>query len=178
MNHLYVRYQAVEKSIQNQLSKLRELQKKRDQYYENARNLDSWITSAEEKLKIYEEISGPKAITFYQSRLKELKTFNEEKEQGHAIFNVTTEAGEALYSKLNPDDREAIRSDLKNLRSRLDNVTDRANIIYKKVENDMMHRSSFEDKFSQVSDIKYSISNEIQQIILIYFFVLGKTMGY
>lgn len=151
VNQLYVRYQAVEKSVQNQLSKLRELQKNRDQYYENAKDLDSWITSAEEKLKIYEEISGPKPITFYQVRLKEIKTFNEEKEQGQVIFNLTTEAGEALFSKLNPEDKETIRSELRNLRSRLDNVTDRANIIYKKVENDMMHRSSFEDKFSQVS---------------------------
>ena len=127
-----------------------ELQTNRNQYQENAKQLDDWITRAEEKLKIFEEITGPKPITFYQVRLKELKNFGEEREKGQTIFNLTVEAGEALYSKINPDDRETIRLELRNLRSRLDSLADRANIVYKKVESDMMHRSSFEDKYSQV----------------------------
>jgi nesprin-1 len=129
---------------------LKQLKKNRDEYEENAKQLDSWISRAEEKLKIYEESTGPKPITFYEVRLKELKSFSEEREKGQILFNQTAEAGEALYSKINLDDRERIRSELKNLRSRLDCLTDKANIIYKKIESDMMHRSSFEDKFSQV----------------------------
>lgn len=150
VHHLYARYQAVEKFISQQLDKLNEMKRNRDEYEANAKQLDQWITRAEEKLKMYEEISGPKPMTFYQVRLKELKTFGEEREKGQAIFNATAEAGEALYSKINPDDRETIRADLRNLRSRLDNLTDRANLLHKKVENDMMHRSSFEDKYSQI----------------------------
>ncbi|XP_032455805.1 nesprin-1 isoform X11 [Nasonia vitripennis] len=150
VHHLYARYEAVEKFISQQLNKLDEMQINRDEYEKNAKQLDQWITKAEEKLKTYEEISGPKPMTFYQVRLKELKTFNDEREKGQAIFNATAESGEALYSKINPDDRETIRADLRNLRSRLDNLTDRTNLVYKKVENDMMHRSSFEDKYSQI----------------------------
>ena len=103
-------------------------------------------------------------MTFYQMRLNELKVFNEERDKGQIIFNSTAEAGEALYSKINPDFREIVRSELKNLRSRLDKLGDRANAAFKKIENDMMHRSSFEDKYSQVS---FSKSKYFSTIIVI-----------
>lgn len=150
VNHLNARFETIDKFIKQYLDKLKQLKNNRNQYLQSSQQLDSWINGAEEKLKVYEEISGPKPISFYQSRLKELKTFTEDREKGQSLFNLTVEAGEALYSKINPDEREKIRSELRNLRTRLDNLTDRANMIYKKVENDMMHRSSFEDKYSQI----------------------------
>lgn len=133
------------------MEKLKELKLNQSKFSENVKKLESWIKNAEEKLKIYEEMSGPKPITFYQSRLKELQIFTEEREKGQNIFNETSDTGEAMYPKINPDIREKIRTEIKNLRSKLDNITDRASTLNKKVESDMMHRSSFEDKYSQVN---------------------------
>ncbi|KAL7297367.1 hypothetical protein TKK_0009753 [Trichogramma kaykai] len=150
INHLDARFEAIEKFIVQQISKLQELYINRIQYLKNLNELESLISKCEETLKIYEEIGGAKPMSFYQSRLNELKAFNEEKEKGQSLYNSTAEAAEALYPKINPEEREAVRSGLRILRSRLDNLTDKTNLIHKKVESDMMHRSSFEDKYSQV----------------------------
>jgi len=150
VGHLNTRYQSVLKSLAQHLDKLRELKQIRGQYVANVKELESWLQNAERKLKTFDEISGPKPMTFYQSRLKELKAFAEEREIGQAILNRTAETGEALFARITPDYREIIRGELRNLRNRVEALADRANVIYKKIESDMMHRSSFEDKYSQV----------------------------
>ncbi|XP_071567068.1 muscle-specific protein 300 kDa isoform X8 [Temnothorax nylanderi] len=150
VGHLNTRYHSVLKFLVQHLDRLRELKQIRAQYATNVKELESWLLNAEQKLKIFDEISGPKPMTFYQSRLKELKAFREERETGQAILNRTAEAGETLFTRITPDQRELIRSELRNLRSRVEALADRANVIYKKIESDMMHRSSFEDKYSQV----------------------------
>ncbi|XP_014483634.1 PREDICTED: nesprin-1 isoform X6 [Dinoponera quadriceps] len=150
VGNLNTRYQYVLKFLAQHLDRLRELQQIRSQYVANVKELESWLQNAERKLKVFNEISGPKPMTFYQSRLKELKAFGEERETGQTILNRTAETGETLFARITPDHREVIRAELKNLRNRVETLADRANVIYKKIESDMMHRSSFEDKYSQV----------------------------
>lgn len=150
VGHLNARYQTIRKFLNQQLKKLEELKATRDQYKSSAKELEDWLIDAEKKLNAFDEISGPKPITFYQNKLKELKTFNENREVGQAILNRTIEAGENLYSKINSNHREIIRTELRNLRNRVDALADRASTTYKKIESDMMHRSSFEDKYTQV----------------------------
>lgn len=150
VGHLNTRYQAIVKFLSSHLERLEEVGKGRDQYNANVKELEAWIKNAEQKLNKFGEISGPKAITFYQSRLKELKGFADEREKGQVILNRTAEAGEALYARITPENRETIRTELRSLRSQVESLTDRANVIYKRIESDMMHRSSFEDKYSQV----------------------------
>ncbi|EZA53954.1 Nesprin-1 [Ooceraea biroi] len=150
VGHLNTRYRSVLKSLAQHLDKLRELKQIRGQYVANVKELESWLQNAEQKLKTFGEVSGAKPMTFYQSRLKELKAFAEERETGQAISNRTAETGEALFARITPDYREIIRGELRNLRNRVEALADRANVIYKKIESDMMHRSSFEDKYSQV----------------------------
>lgn len=150
VGHLNMRYHSVLKFLAQHLDRLRELKQIRSQYTANVNELESWLRNAEQKLKVFDEISGPKPITFYQSRLKELKAFGEERETGQAILNRTAETGETLFARITPDHREIIRGELRNLRNRVEALADRANVIYKKIESDMMHRSSFEDKYSQV----------------------------
>lgn len=150
VGHLNTRYHAVLKSLAQHLDRLRESKQIRGQYDANARDLESWLRNAERKLKAFDEISGPKPMTFYQSRLKELRAFAEEREIGQGILNRTAETGEALFARITPDHRETIRGELRNLRNRVEALADRANVIYKRIESDMMHRSSFEDKYSQV----------------------------
>ncbi|XP_018395829.1 PREDICTED: nesprin-1 isoform X2 [Cyphomyrmex costatus] len=150
VGHLNMRYHSVLKFLVQHLDRLRELKQIKSQYAANVKELESWLLNAEQKLKTFDEISGPKPMTFYQSRLKELKAFREERETGQAILNRTAEAGETLFARITPDHRELIRSELRNLRSRVEALADRTNVIYKKIESDMMHRSSFEDKYSQV----------------------------
>nr|XP_050869210.1 muscle-specific protein 300 kDa [Vespula vulgaris] len=150
VGHLDSRYQSILKFLSQYLDRLHELKEGRDQYTASVTELQSWIENAERKLKTFDEISGPKPMTFYQSRLKELKAFAEEREAGQAIMNHTAELGETLFARITPDCREFIRTELRNLRNRVDALTDHANVIYKRIESDMMHRSSFEDKYSQV----------------------------
>ncbi|XP_020291842.1 nesprin-1 isoform X3 [Pseudomyrmex gracilis] len=150
VGHLNTRYHSVLKFLAQHLQRLAELKQVRSQYLANVKELEQWLQNAERKLKTYDEISGPKPMTFYQSRLKELKAFREEREAGQVILNRTAETGEALFARITPDHRELIRGELRNLRSGVEALADRANAIYKKIESDMMHRSSFEDKYSQV----------------------------
>ncbi|XP_034936487.1 nesprin-1 isoform X11 [Chelonus insularis] len=150
VNHLNVRYQTIQKFLSQHINKLNELKNGQDTYKALVKELEKWLSDAETKLKVFDDISGPKAIAFYQSRLKELKEFGESREQGQAILNKTSEAGEVLFPRITPDHRENIRIELRNLRNRMDDLAEKSNIIYKKIENDMMHRSSFEDKYIQV----------------------------
>ncbi|XP_012253400.2 muscle-specific protein 300 kDa isoform X14 [Athalia rosae] len=150
VGHLNTRYQAIVKFLSSHLERLEEVGTGRDQYKANVKEVEAWIKNAEQKLNKFGEISGPKAITFYQSRLKELKGFAEEREKGQVILNRTAEAGEALYARITPENRETIRTELRSLRNQVESLSDRANVIYKRIETDMMHRSSFEDKYSQV----------------------------
>ncbi|XP_029680499.1 nesprin-1 isoform X2 [Formica exsecta] len=150
VGHLNTRYYSVLKFLAQHLDRLNELKQIKDHYVTNVKELESWLQNAEQKLKIFDKISGPKPMTFYQSKLKELKAFEKERETGQAILNRTTETGEMLFVRITPDYRELIRSELRNLRNRVEALTDRTNVIYKKIESDMMHRSSFEDKYSQI----------------------------
>ncbi|XP_076667923.1 muscle-specific protein 300 kDa isoform X16 [Andrena cerasifolii] len=161
IGHLNTRYEYVLKFLSQHLDRLRELKDNRDQYVANKKKLEAWLENAERTLKAFDEITGPKPITFYQSRLKELKTFAEEREVGQAILNRTAEAGEALFARITPDQREMIRTELRNFRNRVDAMADRANVIYKRIESDMMHRSSFEDKFSQVKQWLVDAGNKL-----------------
>ncbi|KAK2588097.1 hypothetical protein KPH14_004158 [Odynerus spinipes] len=150
VGHLDTRYQSILKFLSQYLERLRELKDGRDRYTASVTELQSWIENAERKLKAFDEISGPKPMAFYQSRLKELKALAEERESGQTMMNHAAELGEALFARITPDCREFIRTELRNLRNRVDSLTDRANVIHKRIESDMMHRSSFEDKYSQV----------------------------
>ncbi|XP_046474495.1 muscle-specific protein 300 kDa isoform X6 [Neodiprion pinetum] len=163
VGHLNTRYQAIVKFLSSHLERLEEVARGRDQYHVNVKELEAWIKGAEQKLNKFGEISGPKAITFYQSRLKELKGFAEEREKGQVILNRTAEAGEALYSRITPENRETIRTELRNLRNQVESLTDRANVIYKRIESDMMHRSSFEDKYSQVKQWVFDAQTKLAE---------------
>ncbi|KAF3420921.1 hypothetical protein E2986_09204 [Frieseomelitta varia] len=161
IGHLNTRYDYVLKFLAQHLDRLKGLKENRDQYVANKKKLEAWIENAEKVLKAFDEITGPKPITFYQSRLKELKAFAEERETGQAILNKTAEAGEALFARITPDQREIIRTELRNFRNRVDAMADHANVIYKRIESDMMHRSSFEDKFSQVKQWLVDAQNKL-----------------
>ncbi|XP_043257160.1 nesprin-1 isoform X11 [Colletes gigas] len=161
IGHLNTRYEYVVKFLSQHLDRLRGLKENRDQYAANKNKLVAWLENAEKTLKAFDEITGPKPITFYQSRLKELKCFVEEREVGQAILNRTAEAGETLFARITPDQREMIRAELRNFRNRVDAMADRANVIYKKIESDMMHRSSFEDKFFQVKQWLVDARNKL-----------------
>ena len=161
IGHLNTRYDYVLKFLAQHLDRLKGLKESRDQYVANKKKLEAWIENAEKVLKAFDEITGPKPITFYQSRLKELKAFAEEREVGQAILNKTAEAGEALFARITPDQREMIRTELRNFRNRVDAMADHANVIYKRIESDMMHRSSFEDKFSQVKQWLVDAQNKL-----------------
>lgn len=150
VGHLNARYHSMLKLLSQHLDRLRELKCMKEQYSDGVKELESWLENAEQKLKGFDEISGPKPMTFYQSHLKELKAFEEEREIGQALLNRTAETGETIFARITTENREIIRGELRHLRDRMETLVDRMNMIYKKIESDMMYRSSFEEKYSQV----------------------------
>ncbi|KAG7206621.1 hypothetical protein KM043_000301 [Ampulex compressa] len=149
-SHLRARHEAVLRLLSQQLERLRELRESEARYAAGLARTEAWLEGAEARLRGLEEVTGPRPMSFYQARLRELRAFGEEREAGQAMASKTAEAAEALFAGITAEDREAIRSHLRDLRGRVDGLADRANAIQKRVESDMMHRSSFEDKYSQV----------------------------
>lgn len=153
VGHLSTRYQAVVKFIMTYIERLETMKKNQDQYRAAIDDVQKWLVDAEKKLKTFDELPavGPKTILVYQSKLKDLKSFADGREAGQALMNKSVEKGEALFSGITPENRELIRTELRNLRDASEALIDKANAINKRVEAIIMQRSSFDDSYSQIN---------------------------
>ncbi|KAF5292004.1 hypothetical protein FQA39_LY14121 [Lamprigera yunnana] len=163
--HLNSRYQAVAKFLSNYLEKLDELNKYKQLYYNSIKNIEDWLSEAEEKVKAFGEYTtrGSKPN---EATLEELKNFASEREMGQQLLNTAMEHGEALFSGIIPENKEAIRTELRNLRDKSGALIDKVNTIYKRVEGILMQRHSFEDSLHQVqlwiSDAEHKLGDKVE----------------
>ncbi|CAG2061276.1 unnamed protein product, partial [Timema podura] len=134
------------------IDRLHKLDKNKDLYKADVKEVNKWLTDADRKLISYEELlsSGAKPMQAYQAKLEELKAFADDREKGQALLNKAVEHGEALFSGISPEDRESVRTELRGLRDASEALIDKANAIHKKVEGIMLQRSSFDDSYKQV----------------------------
>lgn len=153
VGHLTTRYQAIVKFIINYIERLETMKKNQDKYRDAVGDVQKWLGTAEAKLKSFDALPavGPKTILAYQSKLKDLKSFADSREEGQGLMNKAVEMGEALFSGITPENRESIRTELRNLRDASEGLIDKANAIHKRVEAIMMQRSSFDDSYSQIN---------------------------
>lgn len=147
--HLQARHQAIVKFLSNYLEKLNELNKYKDLYGNSINDVETWLTQAENKVKTFEEYTA-RGSKPNQATLEELKQFASEREKGQTLLNKAVEHGEALFSGITPENREAIRTELRTLRDKSEALIDRVNAVYKQVETILMQRHSFEDSLKQV----------------------------
>ncbi|XP_063222936.1 muscle-specific protein 300 kDa isoform X4 [Bacillus rossius redtenbacheri] len=168
VGHLVSRYQAVLKFVNTYIERLQVLSRNKDSYRQAVDDMEKWLGNAEGKLKSYENLisSGAKPMQTYQLKLEELKAFAEEKEKGQALLNKAIELGEALFPGITPENREAVRAELRALRDSSESVIDRVNVVHKKVEGIMLQRSSFEDSYKQVkqwvTDVQTKLGDKVE----------------
>ncbi|XP_017768073.1 PREDICTED: nesprin-1 [Nicrophorus vespilloides] len=149
VHHLNTRYQAVTKFLSNYLDKLRELNDYKKMYGDSIKEVENWLVEAETKVNSFKKFtaSGSKPN---KGTLEELKKFAVERERGQALLNTAVEYGEALFSGITPENRDTIRTELRNLRDKSEALIDQVNTIYKQVESILMQRHSFDDSLAQV----------------------------
>lgn len=149
VSHLTNRYQSIVKFISNYLERLDVLKANNELYKSSVKDVEDWLKQAEEKVKQFSSFASPGSKPT-QATLDELNKFSEEKEKGQALLNKAVEHGENLFSGITPENREAIRTELRRLRDQCEAIGDKVNSIYKQVEAILLQRSSFDDNFTQV----------------------------
>lgn len=165
VQHLQSRYQAVNKFVSNYLEKLQELKKYKDIYADSLKDVEDWLVKAEDKVQSFAGFtaSGSKPN---QSTLQELKNFATERNQGQTLLNRAVEQGEALFSGITTENRDAIRAELRNLRDKSEALIDKVNEIYKQVEKILMQRHSFDDSLSQmkvwITDVENKLGDKME----------------
>ncbi|XP_066158002.1 muscle-specific protein 300 kDa isoform X10 [Euwallacea fornicatus] len=147
VQHLNSRYQSLNKFLQTYLSKLDELDKYQQIYRNSVKDLENWLDDVGEKVKRFSKTSQRPN----QAILEELKKFNSEKEKGQLLLGKAVSSGEALFSGITPENRDAIRTELRTLRTRSEDLIGQVNQIYKNVENSLTQRHSFDDSLQQVN---------------------------
>ncbi|XP_025834538.1 nesprin-1 isoform X2 [Agrilus planipennis] len=148
---IFARFQALSKFISNYLEKLNELESYIQQYKQSVDRFEKWLQEAETKVKSYEHIVSTSSRP-NQSTLEELKQFVKERERGQELLNDAVDHGEALFSGITPADKENIRTELRELRKKLESIIDEVNDVYKKVETKLLQRNSFDDSLEQVKN--------------------------
>ena len=85
--------------------------------------------------------------TAYNNVIQELLR---DKAHGTERVNSALEAGEALYANTSADGREAVRAELRRLRSAWDDLYDDVMTSQRQLEVNLVQWSSFEDSYDQV----------------------------
>ncbi|ERL91661.1 hypothetical protein D910_08989, partial [Dendroctonus ponderosae] len=147
VQHLNSRYQSLNKFLQNYLSKLDELDKYKQVYRNSVQDLENWLDQAGQKVKGFSKTSQRPS----QAMLEELRKFGTEKEKGQELLGKAVTHGEALFSGITPENRDSIRTELRSLRTRSEDLIGQVNQIYKNVENSLTQRHSFDDSLQQVT---------------------------
>ncbi|XP_072386756.1 muscle-specific protein 300 kDa isoform X12 [Diabrotica undecimpunctata] len=146
VQHLNNRYQAINKFLVHYIDKLNELNKYKGIYNNCIQDVENWLVKAEEKVNTFSKSARKPNSTI----LEELKNFAQEKEVGQTLLTRAVEHGEALFPGITPENRDIIRTELRNLRDKSEVLIDKVNKIYKQVEATLMQRHSFDDSLQQV----------------------------
>lgn len=151
--HLATRYQTIVKFINSFVERMKNIQKNQEAYNDSIRDVKQYLKESDDKLKKIEENlqKTPKSLSGFQKLVDELKEYEKTREKGHSLLNATVEKGEVLFLGIHPENREAIRSELRGLRDEAEGLLDRANNINKRIEAMVMQRSSIDESYSQVT---------------------------
>lgn len=144
-------YQNIIDKCVDRTNRLKEMKNKFNVSYEKATNL---IEKLNNKLKSTESAQpvGKKSIQNAQSDLAIIKNLNKQLEESQQLVNDTVSKGECMYPDITMDNREEIRSKVKQLRSVCENLNDECGNITKTIENALVQKSSFDESCNQIQN--------------------------
>lgn len=119
--------------------------------YDKTTNLMQEFNS---KLKSVESSQpiGKKSIQNAQSDLAIMKGLNKQLEECQQLVNDSISKGESMYPDINMENRDEIRSKIKELRSSLENLNDECGNKTKTIENALVQKSSFDESCGQIQN--------------------------
>lgn len=148
--------------VKNRLNKLEQLGDRCKKYEEKIVAVENFITDANSQLDEFDSsIQHSQNAEEMKNKLKDLKDFANVKQTGVALLNDSNEWSENLLLEAIPENRNALRTKLKNLRSSIDKVGERWTALLKKVESAALQRASIEDSKKQILQWIVSVENEI-----------------
>lgn len=158
LNNQVLKVQRRLESHQNSIDKcserikcLKEMKKEFNISYEKATHL---IKDLSNKLKSIESVQpeGKKSIQNAQSDLAIMKNLNKQLEDSQQLVNDTVSKGECMYPDVTNENREEIRSKVKQLRLSCENLNDECGNKMKSIENALLQKSSFDESCSQIQN--------------------------
>lgn len=141
---------SIDKCI-DRVSRLKEMKKEFNTSYGKTVNLMKELNN---KLKSIQtaQPAGKTSIQNAQSNLVTMKNFNKELEENQQLINDTVSKGECMYPDITMENREEIRSKVKQLRIDCENVNDKCGNITKTIENALVQKSSFDESYNQIQN--------------------------
>lgn len=148
--------------VKNRLNKLNQLDDRCHKFEEKIDAVEKFITDADSQLDEFDSsIQHSQNAEEMKNKLKALKDFANVKQTGVTLLNDLNEWSENLLLEAVPENRNALRTKLKNLRSSVDKVGERWTALLKKVESAALQRASIEDSKKQILQWIVSVENGI-----------------
>lgn len=141
---------SIEKCLER-IERLKEMKKEFSISYEKATSV---ITGLNNKLKSIETAKsvGKISIQNAHSDLAVMKSLNKQLEEIQQLVNDTVSKGECMYPDITMENREEIRTNVKQLRSACENLNDECGNITKTIENALVQKSSFDESCNQIQN--------------------------
>lgn len=93
-----------------------------------------------------------KSIQNAQTDLAVMKNLSKQLEENQQLVNDTVSKAECMYPDITMENREEIRSKVKNLRAACENLNDECGNITKTIENALVQKSSFDESCGQIQN--------------------------
>ncbi|GAB6020485.1 hypothetical protein CHUAL_003173 [Chamberlinius hualienensis] len=147
------RKNSAHKAVEDYLHKLKNLMIAEEAYDDATRKLREWLTKAEQQLRqrVTASPSVDKPMAALKNKLKILKEFMAQKTNGQVLLSDVTSSGEAILGYVSSEEREKIRTEMRQLRNQWENYWEKVNQTHKKIQVAMMQWSSFDDNCQRVT---------------------------
>jgi len=141
-------------SIDKCLERIEHLKEMKIEFNLSFEKANKLIKELNNKLKSIEttQPAGKKSIQNAQSDLGIMKNLNKQLEESQQLVNDTVSKGECMYPDITMENREEIRSKVKQLRLACENLNDECGNITKTIENILVQKSSFDESCNQIQN--------------------------
>lgn len=107
---------------------------------------------------------GKKIIQNAQSDLVIIKSLSKQLEESQQIVNDTISKGECLYPDITNENRDEIRTKVKQLRFRCEQLNDECGNITKTIENALVQKSSIDESYNQIQNWLHETEKKLNEI--------------
>ena len=145
------RYKTATKSLATFIKKLENVLKNRETQKDAIEKYKKWLENSKQQLKQFENINESTVQTQggFDAKVKELKSILAEKEVGHEYLEKAIEEGENLFSEIAREDRESMRTEIRNLRDSWEAHIDYMSSVNKRLESIMIKLSNYDESLAK-----------------------------